>query len=177
MQLRNVLVPLVAFGFAVACSPDPEPAPAANDTAAVAAAPAPTNDPAAVRTEIEAANQRFKDAITRGDTAVMLANYADDAVMMGPGEPMVRGRAALAQAFGGMLSQFTLKDATVATEDVMVSGDLAVETGTFQWTLVPKAGQGQEMPIKGKYLTVWKQQADGSWKIVRDMNNSDEPAM
>jgi hypothetical protein len=44
-----------------------------------------------------------------------------------------------------------------------------------EWTLVPKTAQGEEMTTKGKYLTVWKQQADGSWKIVRDINNSDEP--
>lgn len=175
MQLRNAVVPLVALGLAGACSPQAEPANGTNDTTAVASAAAPANDPAAVQQQIEEANARFKDAMMRGDTAAMLANYTDDAVIMGPGEPMARGREALAKAFQGMLSQYTLKDATVNTEDVMVSGDLAVETGTFQWTLVPKAGEGKEMAVKGKYLTAWKQQADGSWKIVRDINNSDEP--
>jgi ketosteroid isomerase-like protein len=29
---------------------------------------------------------------------------------------------------------------------------------------------------KGKYLTVFKKQADGSWKAVADMINSDTPA-
>jgi hypothetical protein len=28
------------------------------------------------------------------------------------------------------------------------------------------------MPGKVKYLTVWKKQADGSWKIYRDISNS-----
>jgi hypothetical protein len=28
---------------------------------------------------------------------------------------------------------------------------------------------------KGKYLTVWKKQADGSWKVLFDMFNSDLP--
>jgi uncharacterized protein (TIGR02246 family) len=174
MQLRNVVFPILALGLAGACSPRAEPASDASDTTAVTTA-APANDPAAVRQEIEAANARFKDAMAMGDTAAMLANYADDAVIMGPGEPMARGREALAKAFQGMLSQFTIKDATVNTEDVMVGGDLAVETGTFQWTVVPKTGQGNEVVTKGKYLTAWKQQADGSWKIVRDINNTDEP--
>ena len=108
----------------------------------------------------------------KGDTATALANYTDDAVVMGAGERMARGKDAVAKAFTAMLSQVNIKDAAVHTEDVMVSGDLAVETGTFQWTLAPTTG---EEVLKGKYLTVWKQQADGSWKIVRDINNFDEP--
>jgi ketosteroid isomerase-like protein len=49
-----------------------------------------------------------------------------------------------------------------------------VETGTFEWTLAPKNGLAAK--DKGKYLTVWKRQMDGTWKIVRDINNSDLPA-
>jgi ketosteroid isomerase-like protein len=29
------------------------------------------------------------------------------------------------------------------------------------------------MPDSGKYLTVWQKQADGGWKIIRDINNTD----
>jgi len=28
---------------------------------------------------------------------------------------------------------------------------------------------------RGKYLTIWHKQADGTWKVVRDMFNSDLP--
>ena len=172
MQLRNAVIPLLALGLVFACKPRVAPA---NESAVDTTAAAPANDPGVVKQQIEEANTRFKDAMVKGDTATMLAGYTDDAVIMGPGEPMARGRDAMAKAFSGMLTQYTLKDATVHTEDVMVSGDLAVETGTFQWTLVPKTAQGKEVVSKGKYLTAWKQQPDGSWKIVRDINNSDEP--
>lgn len=33
------------------------------------------------------------------------------------------------------------------------------------------------MDDTGKYLTVWKKQPDGNWKIVRDIFNSDKPGM
>ena len=62
-------------------------------------------------------------------------------ILLGPGEPMARGKEAFSKAFQDMLPQMTLKDATVHTEDVMLGGDLAVETGTFQWTVVPKTGK------------------------------------
>jgi len=34
-----------------------------------------------------------------------------------------------------------------------------------------------EQPVvdNGKYLTVWKKQADGSWKVLFDMFNTDMP--
>jgi uncharacterized protein (TIGR02246 family) len=129
---------------------------------------------AAVRSSIEAANARFFEAFKKGDKAGLMANYADDAVVMMPNEPQSRGRAAIEQGFTGFLSQVSLTDGTFVTGDVMVSGDVAVETGTFAWTLVAK--DGTEMKDNGKYVTVWKRQADGAWKIVRDINNSDLPA-
>src|SRR5512134_1212490 len=101
MQLRNA-VPILALVLAGACGPQAEPADETNDTTAVMSDAAPANDPAEVQQQIEAANARFKDAIVKGDTATMLANYTDDAVVMGPGEPMARGREALAKAFQGM---------------------------------------------------------------------------
>ena len=81
--------------------------------------------------------------------------------------------AALSKGFGGFISQMAVKDMKFHTDEVMVAGDLAVENGTYEMTLLPKGGK--EMVDKGKYLTVWKKQADGSWKIVRDINNSDRP--
>jgi ketosteroid isomerase-like protein len=38
----------------------------------------------------------------------------------------------------------------------------------------PQAG-GPEAAINGKYLTVFKKQSDGSWKIYRDCFNSNTP--
>jgi ketosteroid isomerase-like protein len=35
---------------------------------------------------------------------------------------------------------------------------------------------GKPMTDKGKYLEVWKKQADGTWKCVVDMFNTDLPA-
>ena len=133
----------------------------------------PAQDTAAVKANIEAANARFLDAFKRADKAGLMANYADDAIVMMPNEEAWRGREGLDKGFGGFLDQMSFKDGSATTTDVMVAGDLAIETGAFGWTLQTKAGA--EVKDKGKYLTVWKHQSDGSWKIVRDINNSDLP--
>ena len=133
-----------------------------------------SQDTAGVRAAIEAANARFVEAFKRGDKAGMVANYADDAVVMMPNEEAWRGRDSLDRGFSGFLSQMSFKDGSFTTADVLLTGDLAVETGTFAWTLQPKTGP--EIKDKGKYLTVWRAQPDGTWKIVRDINNTDLPA-
>lgn len=161
MTKRSLFPTMVALLMVPGCAPQSQPAA--------------TADVAEVRQYIEAANARFLDAIQRGDTAGALANYADDAVVMMPSEEAWRGHDALSKGFSGFMSQMSVKDGHAMTMDVVVSGDLAVETGMFEWTLQPKTGKA--MHEKGKYLTVWKQQADGSWKIIRDINNSDLPAM
>ena len=47
---------------------------------------------AAVRQAIEQANAKQRNAINRGDRTGLVANYADDAVLMFPGEPAWRVR-------------------------------------------------------------------------------------
>jgi ketosteroid isomerase-like protein len=51
----------------------------------------------------------------------------------------------------------------------------AIERGGFELPSHRKSSPAAETTAKGKYITVWQQQADGSWKIVRDISNSDNP--
>jgi uncharacterized protein (TIGR02246 family) len=136
--------------------------------------PSPAPDTAAVRSAIEAANAKFIDAFKRGDKAALVAAYTEDAMVLMPNAPAWRGRAGVEKGMTEFLSQMTFKDGGTKTEDVMVAGDLAVETGSYAWTMQAKSGG--EISDKGKYVTVWKRQADGSWKIARDINNSDLPS-
>ncbi len=148
----------VAFGWAKA------------PAAAAQAAP----EVAAATKAITAANVAFLAAMKKGDATGASASYAADAIIMMPGEPAWKGHAAIVKGLQGFLGSVTMKQGASHTEDVMVRGDLAVETGWFEWTLQPKGGA--PVTDKGKYLTVWKRQADGGWKILRDINNSDLPA-
>ncbi|MHC4533430.1 MAG: YybH family protein, partial [Planctomycetota bacterium] len=53
-------------------------------------------------------------------------------------------------------------------------GDLGYAWGNYTLSLIPKAG-GDTAYVDGKYLTVSKRQADGSWKISHDCFNSNVP--
>ena len=133
----------------------------------------PVVDAAAIRHAIEQANGKYVDAMTRGDSAVLVASYTDDAVLMSSGEPAHRGHGEIGAAIAKQIQSAKVSNAKVNTANVDVAGDYAIETGSYEVTVTPKGGK--PTPDKGKYVTVWKKQADGSWKVYRDITNSDGP--
>jgi uncharacterized protein (TIGR02246 family) len=156
---------------------------AKNDAAATQTADSPATvapsstgdaDPSAVRRAIDSANAQVVNALKQGDAAATAAVYADDAISMPPDQPALRGRDAIRKSMEKFLSGTTVKNPTLTTVDVIVSGDIAVETGTQDGTMQPKSGGGA-VSAKGKYLAVYKRQPDGSWKIIRDAYNPDAP--
>jgi ketosteroid isomerase-like protein len=82
---------------------------------------------------------------------------------------MIKGREGIEAVWSGVI-QMGAKGVVFTTVDVYGSGDLAYEVGNYVLTIQP---EGQE-PIedKGKYVVVWKQIADGSWKMHVDIWNT-----
>ena len=66
--------------------------------------------------------------------------------------------------------QLTWKPVKIEVAD---SGDLAYSLGT--WKLKGKDPKGNDVTQTGKYLTVWKKQKDGSWKVAADTGTVDPP--
>ena len=55
---------------------------------------------------------------------------------------------------------------TVTTVDLWLDGDTAYETGKYSYKYQEN---GQPVTEQGRYVTIWKRQTDGSWKIISDM--------
>ncbi len=53
--------------------------------------------------------------------------------------------------------------------EVAQSGDLGYTWGKY--TVETKDKDGKPVKSHGKYLNVWKKQANGSWKVVVDIGN------
>jgi len=155
--------------FAAACAPKGE-TPVRDSAAAVAP---PVVDAAAVRRAIEQANANFSAAVKQGDSTGIVANYADDAVMMMGGMPALRGRTEIGGKVVEMFKSAKGGDVKLITSQVDVAGDYAIETGAYEMTGTSPGGK--PVTEKGKYVTVWKKQSDGSWKIYRDIANTDAP--
>ncbi len=121
------------------------------------------------RAAIEAANAKFSEALERGDAKALAAMYTPDAIVFPPESEMVKGREAI-EEFWKATRASGVKSASLTTLDVGWSGDIAYETGKVALTVQP---EGKEpTTVAAKYVVVWKRQADGSWKLHRDIWNS-----
>ncbi|HET7552942.1 MAG TPA: DUF4440 domain-containing protein [Gemmatimonadaceae bacterium] len=172
----SALLALVVMVSTTACSGSNDTAIQDSALASSAQQPAAGTDASQVRHVIDSATARFSDDAERGDAAGLMAMYAADAVVMQPNMPAWHGHDEIQKGWAGFLSSITIKELNLPTDDVLSSGDLAVQTGTYTLTAQPKSAGAQEMKDKGKYVVVWQKQADGSWKAVRDIFNSDLPA-
>jgi uncharacterized protein (TIGR02246 family) len=111
------------------------------------------------------------------DVDKILSYYADDATLMIPDMPLIKGRDAMKPGLTALLTDknVSLRFVT-STVEVSKSGDLAYTQGTYSMTHTdPKSKK--VVTEKGKSVTVYKKQADGSWKAIEDINNEDAPAM
>lgn len=114
------------------------------------------------------------DANTK-DPAKFAAHYTDDASVLLPNEPILTGKDNITSALKPMMADPNFALQFQATKiDVAKSGDLGYTQGTYTMTMTdPKTKQ--PWTDRGKYVTVYKKQADGSWKAVSDILNSDLP--
>lgn len=120
------------------------------------------------RAAIEAANAKFSGAFARGDTKALAAMYTSDAIAFPPDSEMIQGNEAIGE-FWKATRDGGVKSAALTTVDVGRDGDVAYEVGKVSMTIQP-AGK-EATTAAAKYLVVWKRQADGSWKLHRDIWN------
>lgn len=112
----------------------------------------------------------WSDLVATGNLDAILAGWADDAVMMPPGTPPLEGKPAIREYVETALGipGFEIRWEPIAVH-VAGGGDMA-------WMIERNAttvhdADGNPITTHGKVVTVWRRDADGSWKNVVDMWN------
>jgi len=138
------------------------------------AAPNPLSDPTVkpgkvLLFDLEA---RFaKDVLARGG-AGFAAWFAEDGVALGNGAAPLVGRVAIAKSANWDPKVYQLT--WTPTDAVMgPSGDVGWTWGHFEGH--SKDVNGNPITTSGRYMTIWRKQADGSWKVALDAGANDEP--
>lgn len=131
-------------------------------------------DPAAARAALLDADRAFNDATRARRAAGWVDFFADDGAMIRPAGT-IAGKAAIREAMTQTFADtsFTLTWEPLAA-DVGAAGDLGYTIGRSEARF--RDAHGAPVSRTGRYLTVWKRQADGSWKVVQDIGVSDVPA-
>jgi len=96
--------------------------------------------------------------------------YAEDATVLVPNMPPVKGRAAIQALFAAFPPVTNVK---FDPAEVDGRGDLAYVRGNYEMTMNPPGAPA--LTDKGKYLEVHKRQADGAFKVLYDSWSSDLP--
>jgi uncharacterized protein (TIGR02246 family) len=131
-------------------------------------------DKDAVAAEIDEIFTEYIACLKDGDSTKWASLWAEDGVQLPPDVYPNVGKDTIAAENRNTLEQVRFVDMEINTQEVQVMGDMAYARGMYTATLAPKAG-GDPIPVDGKYLTVFKKQPDGSWKIYRDIFNSNVP--
>lgn len=121
----------------------------------------------ALATAVRQANADWATAMKTGDAATIAAPYADDALFVLADGKTVQGRAAVEAMYRDGFAKGGRASATrIDSKHLVRDGDLAYETGDADVTVLR---DGHPVTRGSRYLTVWQAQADGAWKITRNL--------
>lgn len=131
-----------------------------------------------VQTDVESALRALDDEFMRhanrkDPVGLVQAFYTDDATLLPPNAPTIRGADRIRDFWKGLIDAGGA-DVTLETTQVDSSGEIAYGVGTYSFTM-PSASGGR-VRDNGKYLVVYRRQPDGTWRAVADMFGSDQPA-
>ena len=130
-----------------------------------------------VRGIIEQHNSTAARCYAAGDVDSLVSIFAEDAWQMPPNNPALVGRDAI-RGFWQQALRWGTWDFTLQTQDVQVSGAIAVERGKYilKFAAGPNAPSGMaSFEDRGNYLCHWRREADNRWRIVADAPVSELP--
>src|SRR5579863_6846913 len=122
----------------------------------------PKDTRAADEAAIKNADAQWAKAAASKDVDATVAYYSDDASLLPPNAPMASDKASIRADWAGLLGPGTSLSWQATKVEAARSGDLGYVIGTYQ--LEGKDAAGKEESDRGKFVEVWKKQADGNWK-------------
>jgi uncharacterized protein (TIGR02246 family) len=128
------------------------------------------NEVSASSIELGQMNRDFAAALNAKDATAAAALYTEDAVLLPPGEPIVRGREAIEEYWRNALELGGVREVSVETMDALSSGSLGYETGSFVLTV--NGPDGEAVIDKGRFIELLKREPDGKWRSTHGIWNA-----
>ena len=126
-----------------------------------------------LKAEIREMNEKLIQAELSGDPSSLMSIYSDKVILMPNNEPMIRGAAEMMhKKREEMDTGFKMLSMNLTFDAVFPDKLYVTEVGHYDVTM-KGPGMPEPMNDKGKYVTIWERQKDGSLKIFIDTWNSD----
>jgi ketosteroid isomerase-like protein len=134
-----------------------------------------TRDRAAEEARLMQTSRDWARAAGSGNIDAILSYWADDAVAISPGEPEMRGKAALRSY---LERSFRTPGFRISWEPqrASVSDDGSMGYLVERTRVSFNGPEGKPVVEEFRGITVWRRQADGTWKNVVDISNAPPPA-
>ncbi|MGK7312988.1 MAG: YybH family protein [Candidatus Longimicrobiales bacterium M2_2A_002] len=110
------------------------------------------------------ADRAFAADVAESGADAWAAWFAEDGAMIQEGTGEVRGRAAIRETVAYLDRPGVSLTWQPDRADLAASGDLGWTTGSYTFRPAPDGPPG-----RGRYVSIWKRQPDGSWRVVMDL--------
>jgi uncharacterized protein (TIGR02246 family) len=151
--MKRVIFLLIAISLSALAEPENKSA----NSAALAAA----------RQAIDKGNAQWVGAWDKADASLIAQLFRPDGIMLGGKGKSFKGPQQILEHMKPVMEGAGKGvKAVVTTVELWLDGNTAYETGKYSYTFQEK---GKPVTDEGRYVTIWKRLADGSWKIIVDM--------
>jgi ketosteroid isomerase-like protein len=116
---------------------------------------------------INQGNAAYIAAFARADAPALAAVYDAHGARLNEHGAIAQGTETITRDVGEFLKQVGPVKVQLETVEFWLVDNMTYETGKWSYTFTPPGRA--EQTIGGRYVTTWKRQPSGGWKILADM--------
>jgi len=131
-------------------------------------------DPEELRPALEGVFASYVQGVQSLDSDLWIANWDEGGVKFVPNAPAIVGRDAIYRFVSAKFALFDYRKMKIRIDAIDLSGDLALARGVYLSEDKLKSASSAAI-TDGWFLTTFKRQDDGSWKIFRDAVGTNAP--
>jgi uncharacterized protein (TIGR02246 family) len=131
-------------------------------------------DPSALRDAIQAREKEWSAAFLADNAAGVAALYTEDGAQVQSSGDWFRGHDGITKAMQAQFDTVAVTAREDITDEVFPAGEYAVEIGHYSYQGTSKTDKTPRS-ASGRYMVLWRKDADGVWRLHRDIGSEAPP--
>lgn len=127
----------------------------------------------ALESQLIEADRRFTHAVQRHGLGGWMENFAPTGRLVLDGQSHI-GPEGIRRTMLPVFADTFAVDRDPTYAEIAASGELGYTVGRYERTWRTDGGAGEIDVESGTYLTVWRKQSSGSWKVQADIRSPDD---